>query len=124
MKQLIACTVLLLAVATPSALAEDSKAAAAPFRIMIDSDVKPVAVGESRYPTTAARQGLDGACVVEFVISQAGKPDAIRVRSCSSDMFRGAAKQVVEAMAFDALPTAKPNVTANIRWDISASRAG
>ncbi len=123
MKQLAACTVLLLAVATPSALAEDSKAAPSPFRIVINSDVTPVSHGEYRYPFTAARRGLDGTCEVEFVISQAGRADAIRIRSCSSDMFRGAAKQVIESMAFGASPAAKPNVTANIRWDIDAQRA-
>lgn len=123
MKQLAASTFVLMAVATPSALAEDGKAAPS-FRIVVNSDVTPVSHGDYRYPFNAARRGLDGACEVEFVISKAGKTDGIRIRSCSSDLFRGAAKQVVEAMAFNSSGAVQPNIVANIRWDIDTPPAG
>ena len=118
MKTLVACIAVMLTAATAPAFAEDGHDNTS-FRIVVNSDIAPVAHGDYRYPVNAARRGLDGACEVEFVISRTGKTDAIRIRSCSSELFKGAAKQVVKTMAFSPSPTVKQNVVANIRWDFA-----
>ena len=99
----------------PSAFA-DEPANAKPFVITVNSDATPVSHVEHRYPTYAGVRGLEGACDVTFVISTAGKADAIRVGACTSDVFRGAAKKAVEGMSFSPRAAATAGASATIRW--------
>ncbi len=101
----------------PSASA-DERAEPKPFTISFNSDIKPVAHADFRYPSLAGARGLSGNCDVSFTISVAGEPDAIRVGQCSSDVFRMAAKSTVEAMTFAPGVQAIDNVRMQIRWTL------
>ena len=98
----------------PTALAQEP--GGQPYTISVASDAQPIAHAEYRYPNYAGVRGLEGACEVSFVISKAGKADAIRVGACTSDVFRRAAKSTVEGMTFAPRAAATTGATATIRW--------
>jgi outer membrane biosynthesis protein TonB len=100
----------------PAAFAQEP--AGKPFVITFLSDATPVAHADYRYPTRAGVRGLEGACDVSFAISAAGKPDAIRVGTCTSDVFRRAAKTTVEGMRFASRASVLNGVSATIRWSM------
>jgi outer membrane biosynthesis protein TonB len=102
----------------PTALAQEP--AAKPFAITFQSDATPIAHAEYRYTAWAGARGLQGSCEVSFAISTAGKADAIRVGSCSSDVFRRAAKTTVEGMTFAPRSVAKDGVSATISWSMTS----
>jgi outer membrane biosynthesis protein TonB len=98
----------------PTALAQEP--AAKPFVITVSSDATPVSHAEYRYPSYAGVRSLEGACEVSFAISTAGKPDAIRVGACTSDVFRRAAKTTIAGMNFAPRSVASEGVAATVRW--------
>ncbi len=101
----------------PPALAQQpASQEARPFTILIKSDVKPVAELDLRYPAQAGLQGLEGACDVTFAVSTSGEPDAIRVATCSSEVFRRSAKATVEQMRFAPRPAALDDAHMKIQW--------
>jgi len=92
----------------PPALAQQpASQEARPFTILIKSDVKPVAELDLRYP---AQAGLQGA------VWTSGEPDAIRVATCSSEVFRRSAKATVEQMRFAPRPAALDDAHMKIQW--------
>jgi len=107
----------LLPTALAQAPAEDTKS----FVITVNSDASPISHVEYRYPSYAGIRGLEGACDVTFVISTAGKADAIRVGACTSDIFRGAAKKTVEGMSFSPRAAVTTGATATVRWAIRSN---
>jgi outer membrane biosynthesis protein TonB len=98
----------------PTALAQEPAAKA--FVITVSSEATPVSHAEYRYPSYAGVRGLEGACEVSFAISAAGKPDAIRVGACTSDVFRRAAKTTIKGMTFAPRAAASNGVAATVRW--------
>jgi TonB family protein len=113
-------TALLALVLAPPALAEVGKDGSRPFAITFVSDIAPLAQPDYAYPRLAGNRGVDGQCEVEFVVSGAGKADAIRIKSCSSELFQGAAKRVLEQTAFKATGKVREGVRATIHWKLGA----
>jgi outer membrane biosynthesis protein TonB len=107
----------------PTALAQTPAEDAKPFVITVNSDANPISHVEYRYPSYAGVRSLEGACDVTFVISTAGKADAIRVGACTSDVFRGAAKKTVEGMRFSSRATVTEGAKATVRWTIQSNDA-
>jgi outer membrane biosynthesis protein TonB len=107
----------------PAALAQTPSEGAKPFVITVNSDASPISHVEYRYPSYAGVRGIEGACDVTFVISTAGKADAIRVGACTSDVFRGAAKKTVEGMSFSPRATVTDGAKATVRWTIQSNDA-
>ncbi len=103
----------------PTALADQL---GKPFTITVASAVTPVSHAEFSYPFNAGTRGLEGSCDVSFVISTAGKADAIRIAACTSDMFRASAKKIVEAMTF-APRAAAEGASARINWSMNPATA-
>jgi TonB family protein len=103
----------------PAALADQP---GKPFTITVASAVTPVTHAQIGYPFNAGTRGLEGSCDVSFVISTAGKADAIRISACTSDMFRASAKKIVEAMTF-APRVAAEGATATINWTMNSAPA-
>lgn len=101
----------------PSALAQEpvSKEARG-YAITIQSEVKPVAEPDLRYPAYAGARSLEGSCDVTFAISTAGEPDAISVNACSSEAFRRSAKATVEQMRFAPRATELATASMQISW--------
>lgn len=108
----------LVASVLPSASADERASGSKPFAISFSSDIQPVAHLDFRYPSLAGSKGLSGSCNVSFAISVAGEPDAIRVKDCSSEIFRMAAKSAVQRMSFAPRATAIDNVRMEIRWTL------
>jgi TonB family protein len=101
----------------PSALAQEpASKEARGYAITINSEVRPVAEPELRYPAHAGVRGLEGSCDVTFAISPAGEPDAIRVGACSSEAFRRSAKSTVQQMRFAPRATALSGASMKINW--------
>src|SRR5262245_6410924 len=100
----------------PTALAQEPASDAKPFLITFSSDASPVSHAEYRYPSWAGARGMEGKCDVSFTITTSGRPDAIRVGACTSDIFRRAAKSTVEGMSFAPRTVAVSDVGASIRW--------
>jgi TonB family protein len=101
----------------PSALAQEpASKEARGYAITIQSEVKPVAEPELRYPAYAGVRSLEGSCDVTFAVSTAGEPDAIRVVACSSEAFRRSAKTTVEQMRFAPRTTALATASMQISW--------
>jgi TonB family protein len=101
----------------PSALAQEpASKEARGYAITINSEVKPVAEPDLRYPAYAGSRALEGACEVTFAVSTAGQPDAIRVGACSSEAFRRSAKATVEQMRFAPRADALAGASMQIRW--------
>jgi TonB family protein len=119
MNKLIGTALLALALAPP-ALAEVGKDGARPYAITFKSEVAPILHPDYAYPRVAGNRGVEGQCDVEFVVSAAGKADAIRVQACSSDLFRDAAKRAVEQTPFQATGSAREGVRATIHWKLGA----
>lgn len=117
MKLLHAMFALGVASVLPSASA-DERAEPKPFAIAFNSEIRPVAHAELRYPSLAGARDLSGSCSVSFAISKAGEPDAIRVGECSSEVFRQAAKSTVEGMTFAPRAEGIDNVKVDIRWTL------
>lgn len=101
----------------PSALAQEPvPKEALSYAITINSEVKPVAEPDLRYPAYAGSRALEGACDVTFAVSTTGQPDAIRVGTCSSEAFRRSAKATVEQMRFAPRTAARASARMQIRW--------
>lgn len=101
----------------PTALAQEpvSKEARG-YAITINSEVRPVAEPDLRYPAYAGSRALEGSCDVTFAISTAGQPDAIRVGACSSEAFRRSAKTTVQQMRFAPRTAVLANASMQISW--------
>jgi hypothetical protein len=101
----------------PSALAQEpASKEARGYAITINSEVKPVAEPDLRYPAYAGSRALEGACEVTFAVSTAGQPDAIRVGACSLEAFRRSAKATVEQMRFAPGADTLAGASMQIRW--------
>lgn len=107
------------ALVSPVALADSAKSQPTPYAISVKSDLTPLAHAEFRYPYLAARSALDGACDVAFAVDATGRPQAVRVVSCSSEVFQNTAKSIVQGMKFPATGATVESVTATIRWDMN-----
>lgn len=119
MKTLHAVFVAALAASVlPTASADERASGSKPFAISFSSDIRPIAHVDFRYPSLAGSRDLSGSCNVSFAISAAGEPDAIRVKDCSSEIFRMAAKSAVKGMTFAPRATAIDNVKMDIRWTL------
>jgi hypothetical protein len=102
----------------PTASADERAQAPKPFTIAFSTEIAPVSHGELRYPAYAGTRNLSGSCEVNFAISTAGKPDAIRVGKCSSEAFRFAAKATVDNMSFAPRASVAEDVALEIRWTL------
>ncbi len=107
----------------PTAMADEQAPKAKPFSIAFSGDIKPVAHGDLRYPSYAGSRNPSGSCDVSFAINEAGEADAIRIRSCSSEAFRFAAKSTVQAVAFAPRAKAVDGVKMQIRWTLGEQAA-
>lgn len=123
MKLIHVLTAAALASVLPSASADERAKQPKPFSIAFSSEVAPVSYGEFRYPSYAGVRNLSGQCEVSFAIGVSGKPDAIRIASCTSDSFRAAAKSTVQAMSFAPRAAALDRVQMEIRWTVNPPAA-